>query len=79
LRGVPLSCRDGIPVLEGLEVKPEADEKVALVGVSGSGKSTITKLISKVYDVNQGAMYTDGIDVRGRPPCCISSPIIALT
>jgi len=64
LRGVSFSYGKGIPVLNALELKLEAGEKVALVGVSGSGKSTITKLIVRLYDVNQGAVYIDGIDVR---------------
>ncbi len=51
-------------MVDGLELKLEAGVKVALVGISGSGKSTITKLIARLYDVNQGAVYIDGIDVR---------------
>jgi len=50
--------------LEGLNLKLEAGEKVALVGVSGSGKSTIAKLIARLYDVNRGCVYIDGIDIR---------------
>ena len=42
----------------------EAGEKVALVGVSGSGKSTVAKLIARLYDVNQGVVRIDGTDVR---------------
>jgi len=64
LQRVCFSYGKGTPVLDGLELKVEACEKVALVGVSGSGKSTITKLIARLYDVNQGAVYIDGIDVR---------------
>ncbi len=64
LQGVSFSYGEGTPVVDGLELKVEAGEKVALVGVSGSGKSTITKLIARLYDVNQGAVHIDGIDVR---------------
>jgi ABC-type multidrug transport system fused ATPase/permease subunit len=35
-----------------------------LVGLNGSGKSTIAKLIARLYDVNEGAVFIDGIDVR---------------
>lgn len=61
---VSFSYRNGPPVLNGLQLKLEAGEKVALVGVSGSGKSTIAKLIARLYDVKQGAVYIDGMDVR---------------
>jgi len=65
LQGVSFSYGKATPIVDGLELKLEAGEKVALVGVSGSGKSTITKLIARLYDVDQGAVYIDGIDVRG--------------
>ncbi len=64
LQGVSFSYGKGTPVVDELELKLEAGEKIALVGISGSGKSTITKLIARLYDVNQGAVYIDGIDVR---------------
>src|SRR5260370_11279876 len=64
MESVSFSYRNGPPVLNGLQLKLEAGEKVALVGVSGSGKSTITKLIARLYDVKQGAVYIDGMDVR---------------
>ena len=51
-------------MLEGLNLKLEPGEKVALVGTSGSGKSTIAKLVARLYDVNDGAVYIDGVDVR---------------
>ncbi len=64
LKDVSFSYRNGSAVLESLNLKLEAGEKVALVGVSGSGKSTIAKLIARLYDVNQGVVRIDGIDVR---------------
>lgn len=64
MQGVSFSYRTGLPVLDGINLKFEAGEKVALVGVSGSGKSTIGKLIARLYDVNQGTVYIDGTDVR---------------
>src|SRR5207245_10059462 len=64
LNSVSFSYGNGSTVLESLNLKLEAGEKVALVGVSGSGKSTITKLIARLYDVNQGVVRIDGIDVR---------------
>jgi len=61
---VSFSYRDGQSVLDKVNLKLEAGEKVALVGISGSGKSTIAKLIARLYDTNRGAVYVDGFDVR---------------
>ena len=64
LDGVCFSYREAAPVLDGIELKIEPGEKVALVGISGSGKSSVAKLIARLYDVNRGAVYIDGMDVR---------------
>src|SRR5258705_78954 len=53
---VSFAYRAGALVLEGLNLKIEAGEKIAVVGVSGSGKSTIAKLVARLYDVNDGAV-----------------------
>ncbi len=42
----------------------EAGQTLALVGQTGSGKSTIAKLLNRIYDVNQGRILVDGVDVR---------------
>lgn len=54
----------GSYVLKRLNLQIKPGEKVALVGVSGSGKSTITKLIARLYDVRRGKICIDGLDVR---------------
>ena len=64
MRGVSFSYSDRQPVLQGFDLKLEAGIKVGLVGVSGSGKSTVAKLIARLYDVDSGAVYIDGIDIR---------------
>ena len=64
LKNVSFSYRTGEPVVQKLDIRLEEGEKVALVGISGSGKSTITKLIARLYDAEHGAVYIDGIDVR---------------
>ena len=52
------------PVLHDLSFKVESGETVALVGASGSGKSTILSLLQRFYDVTGGAILVDGVDIR---------------
>jgi ABC-type multidrug transport system fused ATPase/permease subunit len=61
---VTFEYRPGIPVLKSIELKLPARSVVAFVGRSGSGKSTMVKLLSRHYDVTQGAITLDGIDLR---------------
>jgi ABC-type bacteriocin/lantibiotic exporter with double-glycine peptidase domain len=64
MKGVSFSYRTRQPVLQGLDLRLEAGQKVALVGISGSGKSTIAKLIARLYDAERGSVSIDGMDVR---------------
>ena len=64
MRDVCFSYSAGNPVLQKLNLKLEASQKVALVGVSGSGKSTIAKLIARLYEPDNGTVYIDGMDLR---------------
>ena len=52
------------PVLSDFSLRVESGETVALVGTSGSGKSTIGLLLPRFYDVQGGAVRVDGVDVR---------------
>lgn len=52
------------PVLDNINLKVNAGETVAFVGPSGAGKTTISALIPRFYDVNSGAITIDNIDVR---------------
>ena len=52
------------PILKGVSLDVQAGETVAIVGSSGSGKSTIGRLLFRFYDVNDGALVIDGQDVR---------------
>lgn len=52
------------PVVDGLSLHVSPGEVVALVGGSGSGKSTVTALLPRFYDVGAGAIRIDGVDVR---------------
>jgi ABC-type multidrug transport system fused ATPase/permease subunit len=51
-------------VLKGLNMKINKNETVALVGESGCGKSTIVSLILRFYDVDQGEILIDGVNVK---------------
>ncbi|WP_281983062.1 ABCB family ABC transporter ATP-binding protein/permease [Thalassorhabdomicrobium marinisediminis] len=52
------------PILKGVDLAVPAGQTVAIVGSSGSGKSTIGRLLFRFYDVNGGAIRIDGQDVR---------------
>ena len=51
-------------VLRGLDLEVRRGERVALVGGTGSGKTTTLKLLNRFYDVQEGAVTVDGVDVR---------------
>jgi len=53
-----------VPVLHGFDLHVRPGETVALVGRTGSGKSTVARLLARFYDVDDGAVLVDGHDVR---------------
>jgi len=53
-----------VPVLDGFDLTIEAGTSVALVGATGSGKSTVGRLVPRFYDVDAGRVLLDGVDVR---------------
>ncbi len=55
---------DEVPVLKNINLQVRPGEIVALVGSSGGGKTTLVNLIPRFYDVTEGAVLVDGIDVR---------------
>ncbi|MET8773805.1 ABC transporter ATP-binding protein [Nocardia sp. NPDC004654] len=59
-----LDTRGGVDVLHNVSLRAEPGQLVALVGSSGAGKSTIAQLVSRLYDVDGGAVRLNGADVR---------------
>ncbi|WP_280486260.1 ABC transporter ATP-binding protein [Nocardia farcinica] len=59
-----LDTRGGVEVLHDISLRAEPGQMVALVGSSGAGKSTIAQLVSRLYDVDSGAVRLNGVDVR---------------
>ncbi len=59
--------RTDIEVLKGLSLKIEAGKKIALVGASGAGKSTILQLLQRFYDIQQGDILVDGKSIKDYP------------
>jgi ATP-binding cassette subfamily B protein len=64
LADVTFGYRNDRPVLRGVTLRIEPGETVALVGASGSGKSTSSLLLPRCYDVHSGAVRLGGLDVR---------------
>jgi ATP-binding cassette subfamily B protein len=55
---------DGQPVLKNVSFTAQPGETVAIVGQTGSGKSTLTRLINRIFDADSGRVLVDGVDVR---------------
>jgi ABC-type multidrug transport system fused ATPase/permease subunit len=64
MRDVAFGYEDGRLVLSDIDLTVEAGRTVALVGPTGSGKTTLVMLIPRLYDVTHGAVLVDGVDVR---------------
>ena len=64
LKQVTFAYRQGKPVLHAVDLSIQAGQTVALVGPTGAGKTSIANLIGRFYDVNEGIVSIDGIDIR---------------
>jgi ABC-type multidrug transport system fused ATPase/permease subunit len=64
LRGVSFAYEDGPPILRDIDLAVDGGTTVALVGGTGSGKSTLVSLIGRQYDATTGSVLIDGVDVR---------------
>lgn len=62
--GLEFGYTSGIEVLHGIDLEAAPGERVAIVGETGSGKSTIAKLVMRLYDPTGGSVTVDGVDLR---------------
>ena len=67
LDDVSFAYDEGNPVLRGVTFRAGRGEKVALVGESGGGKSTLASLVPRFWDADEGSVLVGGVDVRRIP------------
>ena len=61
---VNFEYEEGVPILKDFDLHVEPGETIALVGPTGAGKTTVTALINRSYDIQGGSIEIDGIDLR---------------
>jgi ABC-type multidrug transport system fused ATPase/permease subunit len=79
LRGVTFGYDGGEPVLRDIDLDVEPGRTVALVGPTGSGKTTLVMLIPRLYDVDEGAVLVDGVDVRELDPASLRGQVAVVS
>src|ERR671911_277923 len=67
------------PVVRGIDLDVEAGRTVALVGPTGSGKTTLVMLIPRLYDVDEGQVLVDGVDVRDLDPASLRREVAVVS
>ena len=75
-RGVQFSYPSGPPVLRDVDLDIAAGSRVAVVGETGSGKSTIAKLLTRLMDPTEGAVLLDGVDLREISQTSLRSSVV---
>ena len=64
---IRFSYEEGEPVLKGLDLSVRSGQKIAIVGATGSGKTTIVNLLTRFYEIDGGRITIDGVDIRDIP------------
>lgn len=72
---VDFSYKEGEPVLKNLNFSVKAGQKIAIVGATGSGKTTIVNLLTRFYDIDGGSISVDGVDLYDIPKKTLRSSI----
>jgi len=79
MRDVTFGYEGADPVLRHIDLDVEAGRTVALVGPTGSGKTTLVMLIPRLYDVQHGAVLVDGVDVRDLDPASLRREVAVVS
>jgi ATP-binding cassette, subfamily B, multidrug efflux pump len=79
LRGVSFGYRPDLPVLSDVTLSIHAGETVAIVGATGAGKSTLVKLLPRLYDAQAGEIRIDGADIKTIDARALRRRIVAVS
>jgi len=74
-RNICFSYTEGKPVLKNLNLSVKPGQKIAIVGATGSGKTTIVNLLTRFYDVDSGEILLDGVNIEDIPKKDLRSAI----
>ena len=66
-KNIDFSYVEGEQVLKGLDLWVKPGQKIAIVGATGSGKTTIVNLLTRFYEIDSGEITIDGVDIRNIP------------
>jgi len=78
LQGVSFAYGSGDPVIADVSLTIAEGERIAFVGPTGAGKSTVAKLIARFYDPTDGAITVDGVDLRAASVESLRNPIVVV-
>ncbi len=78
LRNVVFGYDPAEPVLRGINLRIPAGQSVAIVGATGAGKSSLVGLLARFYDVQEGSITLDGVDLRAVPQAELRRHIAAV-
>jgi ABC-type multidrug transport system fused ATPase/permease subunit len=79
MRGVTFGYDGAEPVLRDIDLDVAAGQTVALVGPTGSGKTTLVMLIPRLYDAEEGGILVDGVDVRALDPASLRGEVAVVS
>jgi len=64
LENITFAYQNRLPVIENLSLHIPAGQTIAIVGSTGSGKSSLVKLLLRLYEIHEGKIYLDGLDIQ---------------